>query len=89
MSMIQIAVMLGTEQMLTGSKCLLENVLAISWSITKYKEKLMDDSIKEAMKEELKKQLELISEQGVKSTFAIIYAYVTTKLMTRLSHSYN
>lgn len=36
----------------------------------------MEETIKDAMKEELKKQLELISEQGVKSTFAIIYAYV-------------
>ena len=68
--------MLGTEQMLTGSKCLLENVLAISWFIIKYKEKLMDDSIKEAIIAEGKKQLELIANQGIKSTFAMIYAYV-------------
>lgn len=38
----------------------------------------MEDSIKEAMKEELKKQLELISKQGIKSTFAILYAYIAT-----------
>ena len=38
----------------------------------------MEDSIKEAMKEELKKQLELISKQGIKSTFALIYAYIAT-----------
>lgn len=36
----------------------------------------MDDSIKEAMKVEGKKQLELIANQGVKSTFAMIYAYI-------------
>ena len=36
----------------------------------------MEETIKDAMKQELMKQLELISEQGIKSTFAIIYAYI-------------
>lgn len=36
----------------------------------------MEETIKEAMKKEVKKQLELISKQGIKSTFAILYAYI-------------
>ena len=36
----------------------------------------MEETIKEAMKTEAKKQLELISKQGIKSTFAILYAYI-------------
>ena len=35
----------------------------------------MEESTKEVLKEELKKQLEVIAEQGIKSTFAILYAY--------------
>ena len=36
----------------------------------------MEETIKEAMKEEAMKQVELIANQGIKSTFALIYAYV-------------
>ena len=36
----------------------------------------MKETIKEAMKAEAMKQVELIANQGIKSTFALIYAYV-------------
>lgn len=36
----------------------------------------MEETIKEAMKKEAMKQVELIANQGIKSTFALIYAYV-------------
>ena len=36
----------------------------------------MEETIKEAMKAEAMKQVELIANQGIKSTFALIYAYV-------------
>ena len=36
----------------------------------------MEETIKEAMKQEAMKQVELIANQGIKSTFALIYAYV-------------
>lgn len=36
----------------------------------------MEETIKEAMKTEAMKQVELIANQGIKSTFALIYAYV-------------
>ena len=36
----------------------------------------MEETIKEAMKAEALKQVELIANQGIKSTFALIYAYV-------------
>ena len=36
----------------------------------------MEETIKEAMKAEAIKQVELIANQGIKSTFALIYAYV-------------
>ena len=36
----------------------------------------MEETIKEAMKVEAMKQVELIANQGIKSTFALIYAYV-------------
>ena len=36
----------------------------------------MEKTIKEAMKAEAMKQVELIANQGIKSTFALIYAYV-------------
>ena len=36
----------------------------------------MEETIKEAMKAEAMKQVELIANQGIKSTFDLIYAYV-------------
>lgn len=36
----------------------------------------MEETIKKAMKAEAMKQVELIANQGIKSTFALIYAYV-------------
>ena len=36
----------------------------------------MEETIKEVMKAEALKQVELIANQGIKSTFALIYAYV-------------
>ena len=36
----------------------------------------MEETIKESMKAEAMKQVELIANQGIKSTFALIYAYV-------------
>ena len=36
----------------------------------------MEETIKEAMKKEAMKQVELIANQGIKSSFALIYAYV-------------
>ena len=36
----------------------------------------MEETIKEAMKAEAMKQVELIANQGIKSTFTLIYAYV-------------
>lgn len=36
----------------------------------------MEETIKDAMKAEAMKQVELIANQGIKSTFALIYAYV-------------
>lgn len=36
----------------------------------------MEETIKEAMKTEAMKQVELIANQGIKSTFALIYTYV-------------
>lgn len=36
----------------------------------------MEETIKEVMKAEAMKQVELIANQGIKSTFALIYAYV-------------
>ena len=36
----------------------------------------MEETIKEAMKKEAMKQVELLANQGIKSTFALIYAYV-------------
>ena len=36
----------------------------------------MEETIKEAMKAEAMKQVEVIANQGIKSTFALIYAYV-------------
>lgn len=36
----------------------------------------MEETIKEAMKAEAMKQVELIANQGIKSTFALIYAYI-------------
>lgn len=36
----------------------------------------MEETIKEAMKAEAMKQVELIAKQGIKATFALIYAYV-------------
>ena len=36
----------------------------------------MEETIKEAMKAEAMRQVELIANQGIKSTFALIYAYV-------------
>lgn len=36
----------------------------------------MEETVKDALKAEAKKQLELISKQGIKSTFAILYAYI-------------
>lgn len=36
----------------------------------------MEETIKETMKAEAMKQVELIANQGIKSTFALIYAYV-------------
>ena len=36
----------------------------------------MEETIKEAMKAEAMKQVELVAKQGIKSTFALIYAYV-------------
>ena len=36
-----------------------------SWFITTYKENLMEESTKEVLKEELKKQLEVIAEQAI------------------------
>lgn len=36
----------------------------------------MEETIKDAMKKEAMKQVELIANQGIKSTFALIYAYV-------------
>lgn len=38
----------------------------------------MEETIKEAMKKEAMKQVELLANQGIKSTFALIYAYVAT-----------
>ena len=36
----------------------------------------MEETIIEAVKAEAMKQVELIANQGIKSTFALIYAYV-------------
>lgn len=36
----------------------------------------MEETIKEAMKKEAMKQVELLANQGIKSTFALIYAYI-------------
>ncbi len=38
----------------------------------------MEETIKEAMKAEAMKQVELVAKQGIKSTFALIYAYIAT-----------
>lgn len=38
----------------------------------------MEETIKEAMKKEAMKQVELLANQGIKSTFALIYAYIAT-----------
>jgi len=38
----------------------------------------MEETIKDAMKKEAMKQVELLANQGIKSTFALIYAYIAT-----------